>query len=382
MSEGRPRSYWFRTAARVAEPVLAAAAEGRLTQRLPPVPGREDRAVYAASEALCRTLTGLSPWLTLEATAGTSEDEAGVRQRLRSYAVAALDHATRPDAPDRLPFDRPGQPLVEAGFLSHAMLRTPSLFTSLDAEVRRRLVDLLRASHVTAPPANNWLLFSAMVEAFLASVGEPFDRVRIDEAVRQHERWYVGDGAYGDGPRFRYDFYNSFVIQPMLIDVLETIGRVDGRGHELMAHVMERFGRAAAVQERMIGPDGAFPPLGRSLVYRCGAFHLLAQAAWRRGLGEGLRPAAVREALGTVLRRTLDAPGTFTDDGFLQVGLAGHQPSLAERYISRGSAYLCCAVFLPLGLPASDPFWSNPSEPWTALRVWSGEDVPADHAID
>jgi hypothetical protein len=37
----------------------------------------------------------------------------------------------------------------------------------------------------------------------------------------------------------------------------------------------ERAKRYAAVQERMIGPDGTFPPIGRSLAYRCGAFHLL-----------------------------------------------------------------------------------------------------------
>src|SRR6185295_12983891 len=117
-----------------------------------------------------------------------------------------------------------------------------------------------------------------------------------------------------------------------------------------------RARRYAAVQERLIAPDGSFPPLGRSLPYRCGAFHLLAQTALRRSLPEGVSPAQARGALGAAIRRTLEAPGTFDDRDWLQVGQAGHQPHLAEPYISTGSLYLCTVAFLPLGLPAQDAF--------------------------
>jgi hypothetical protein len=46
-----------------------------------------------------------------------------------------------------------------------------------------------------------------------------------------------------------------------------------------------------------------------------------------------------------------------------------------------GSSYLCSAAFLPLGLPATDPFWSGPPGLWTSKRIWSGEQVGLDHAI-
>jgi len=36
---------------------------------------------------------------------------------------------------------------------------------------------------------------------------------------------------------------------------------------------------------------------------------------------------------------------------------------------------------LPLALPAADPFWSSPAEPWTARKIWSGQNVSIDHAI-
>jgi hypothetical protein len=87
-------------------------------------------------------------------------------------------------------------------------------------------------------------------------------------------------------------------------------------------------------------------------------------------------------AIAAIIQRTLGANGTFDAAGWLQIGLAGHQPALGEPYISTGSLYLAACVFLPLGLPASDPFWSGPSLPWTSQRIWSGEDVKADHAID
>jgi len=82
------------------------------------------------------------------------------------------------------------------------------------------------------------------------------------------------------------------------------------------------------------------------------------------------------------MRKLLEAPGTFDANGWLTVGFCGHQPHLGENYISTGSLYLCAAVFLPLGLKPSDPFWSAPAEDWTARRIWRGDDSPADHAIN
>jgi hypothetical protein len=61
--------------------------------------------------------------------------------------------------------------------------------------------------------------------------------------------------------------------------------------------------------------------------------------------------------------------------------LCGHQPGIGETYISTGSLYLCSVALLPLGLPASDPFWSAPPQPWTAVKAWSGQAFPIDHAL-
>ena len=368
---------------RIASPVLTAFANGNIRQLMPveAVPGAaDDRRSYTHLEALGRTLAGLAPWLQ---TPSLAADERAARDGLLELARAALAQATDPRSPAYVNVSSGGQPLVDAAFLAQAMLRAPdALCRTLDPAVRANVTAALRATHTIRPPFNNWLLFAATIEAALALLGEPWDAMRVDYAIRQHEQWYKGDGAYGDGPLFHWDYYNSFVIHPMLVDVLTSVGDGHPAWKALIPTVHARATRYAAVQERLIAPDGSYPLLGRSLAYRCGAFHLLAQAALRRDLPEGVRPAQVREALTAVIRRTLDAPGTFDANGWLTIGVAGHQPAVAERYISTGSLYLCTTAFLPLGLPPQDPFWSDPPLPWTAKHAWSGGDLAPDHALD
>src|SRR6185312_1822590 len=175
--------------------------------------------------------------------------------------------------------------------------------------------------------------------------------------------------------------YNSYVMHPLLLTILDTVSKSNQTWEPYRPVMLERARRYAEIQERLIAPDGSFPPIGRSLPYRFGAFHLLAEIALRRELPPSIEPAQVRSALTAVMRRMTDAPGTFDAQGWLQIGFAGHQPEIAEPYISTGSSYLCSAAWLPLGLPASDPFWAAPAADWTAKKAWTGQQVHADHAL-
>jgi hypothetical protein len=132
----------------------------------------------------------------------------------------------------------------------------------------------------------------------------------------------------------------------------------------------------------MIMADGSYPLTGRSIIYRGAAFQHLADVALRKQLPASLKPAQVRGALTAVIKKTLEAPSTYTKDGWLNIGVYGHQPDLADVYNNTGSLYLCAAIFLPLGLPDTDEFWSAPAEPWTSLKVWTGQDAPGDHALE
>jgi hypothetical protein len=199
-------------------------------------------------------------------------------------------------------------------------------------------------------------------------------------------QWYVGDGAYGDGPHFHWDYYNSFVIQPMLLAILDVMQVRHGQPktdtwNSHRSVILERAQRYAAVQERLISPEGTYPAIGRSLAYRFGAFHHLADISLRHQLPQEITPEQVRAALTAVMRHQVEAPGTFDPKGWLTIGFCGHQPSIGEIYISTGSLYLCSAAWLPLGLPAADPFWSAPAKQWTSQKAWSGIDIVTDHAI-
>jgi hypothetical protein len=88
----------------------------------------------------------------------------------------------------------------------------------------------------------------------------------------------------------------------------------------------------------------------------------------------------VRAALTAVMKKMSQAPGTFDENGWLQIGFCGHQPSIGEYYVSTGSLYLCSVGMLPLGLPENDAFWRSPAEDWTAKEAWSGKSVKTDHA--
>jgi hypothetical protein len=353
------RSFWLDQMRRVTHPVLSALSQRRLHALMPvEVHGSGEgyrRTTYL--EAFSRTLVGIAPWLEEGAATGK---EGELRAKDLVMARQAMAAGVDPNSQDYLEFGATGQTLVDAAFLSLAVLRAPrELNAKLDSAVRAQLADGLRATRPLQAGLSNWLLFPAGIEAALHALGQPWDRTRVDRALREHMRWYAGDGAYDDGPSFHWDYYNSFVIQPFLLAILDALGKEDDAWAAMIPKV-----------------------LGRSIAYRGGAFHLLGDIALRHMLPEDVAPEQVRCALSAVFRRTLGPSGTFDKDGWLRIGLAGHQPSLGEGYISTGSLYLCATAFLPLGLPAGDRFWSAPDAPWSSQKLWRGDDMPADHAID
>lgn len=375
------RAYWVDTLSSITLPVLEALSQDKLKAKMPveAFPNTiEGRKKVTYLEAIGRSLAGLAPWLELGAS-GTKEGT--LREKFTKLSVASIRNAVTPTASDYMNFTEDAQPLVDAAFLAHALIRAPKqLWGNLDKATQENLIKALQSTRIIKPYYSNWLLFTAMVEAALLKFTGDYDAVRIDYAIKQHEAWYKGDGLYGDGPDFHFDYYNSYVIQPMLLDIVKTVYEETGGMKELMERVISRAVRYAEIQERLISPEGTFPPVGRSIAYRCGAFQLLAQMALQQQLPASLPPAQVRSALSAVIRKTMDAPETFDKNGWLTIGLCGHQPGIGEHYISTGSLYLCTVAFLPLGLPETDVFWSGPPVDWTSRKAFSGNQFPIDKA--
>ena len=375
------RARWCALATRLADPVLTALSQRHLKATMPveSAPRTKDRPEFTHLEALGRLLAGLAPWLELSAD---STPEGTERARLAALARSAIDAGTDPASPDFLNFSKGRQPLVDAAFLAQAMLRAPNeLWRKLEPRVQQNVIAALKSSRPIPAGENNWKLFATTVEVFLHRAGAGRDDARLLEGITKHAAWYLGDGLYGDGPEFHWDYYNAFVIQPMLVEALDVVGDETSELKIFREKSRKRLTRYAAIQERLIAPDGTYPVIGRSVAYRGGAFQGLALAALRHALPADVSPAQTRVALTAVICRTLQAPDTFDAQGWLRIGVSGSQPGLGETYISTGSLYLCSVALLPLGLPADDLFWTAPAAKTTWEKIWSGEDFPADHAL-
>ena len=377
------RKKWLAIVEQVSQPLLEAISQQKLRATMPVecAKGQEEASRNSTHlQAVGRLLCGLAPWL--EAEPGSDPAEEKLRTRYREWARLAIRYGCDPKSSDALNFGNNQQSVVDAAFLALAIVRAPNeLWARLDSATKDNLVRAMVETRKVQPGFNNWLLFSAIIEAMFCKCGQPWDTMRIDYALRQHQQWYKGDGLYGDGPDFHWDYYNSFVIQPMLLNVLDAVSTTKRWEFLFRKPVEARARRYAAIQERLISPEGTFPAIGRSLAYRYGAFQHLAEMSLRHQLPEGVHPAQVRCALTAVMSRMNAAKGTFDDKGWLTIGFAGHQPSIGEPYISTGSLYLCSAAWLPLGLNSTDEFWSAPAEPWTQQKAWSGVDIKTDHAI-
>lgn len=377
------RRMWVETLVRISTPVLENLASGTLKRNMPfESLSREPlRKEVSYLEAVGRTICGIAPWLEL----GPDETEEGkLRAKYIDLVVRGLKNGVNPQSPDHLMFDRRhSQPLVDAAFLAEGILRAPKqIWGRLDQQTKDWLVNEWKTSRGIKPYECNWLLFASIVECALLEFTGECDMERLMYGVnRFRNEWYKGDGWYGDGPDFHLDYYNSLVIHPMFTETLQVLKKHNLDGADFLPVQTQRHARLAAQLERMISSEGSYPVTGRSIVYRFGSFHALADAAFLHILPANVSPAQVRCALTAVIRRQLAQPHTFDKNGWLRIGYTGSQIRMSEDYINTGSLYLCTAAFLPLGLPSTDSFWSAPPRDWTAKKAWNGIDVGADHAI-
>jgi hypothetical protein len=377
------RQIWLREMDKMVKPVIYSLAKDSLRIVMPKltsvrIDNKEHRIKVQYVEVLGRVLSGIAPWLQLE---GGAAEEVALRKQYRKWVLEGLKNSLDSNAKDFMDYDIGGQQLVDASYVAYAFVRAPWLWENLDKKSQALLIKSIQTTRRFKPVFSNWLLFSAMNEAFLAKFGYDWDVMRVDYALQQMEQWYVGDGLYKDGTSFAFDYYNSYVIHPYLAAIADIIRTKTNSYNSMFEKIKKRNERYAIIQERLINSDGTYPATGRSIVYRGAAFHHLADMAWRKALPKQLSPEQVRCALTAVIGKTLESPTTYKN-GWLTFGLYGEQPNLGDFYNNQGSPYICTNIFLPLGLPDSDPFWANPPAKWSAQKIWGGEDFPNDHSAD
>ena len=380
------RELWAGILYQMAAPVLSNMSEGKLQENMlvelsPTWDGRDKRVTYM--ECFGRLMAGLAPWLSLP-----DDDTAeGIqRKQLREWALKSYAQSVDPESKDYLLWRKEGQPLVDAAYIAESFLRGyDALWVPLDDLTKQRYIAEFQQLRRVDPPYTNWLLFSSTVECFLKKAGAQTDYYRITSALRKVDEWYVGDGWYSDGEDFAFDYYNSFVIHPMYVECLEVmtnggkqnIWNVKGGNFPNALKRMQRFGM---ILERFVSPEGTFPVFGRSITYRTGVLQPLALLSLRGWLPKELPAGQVRAAMTAVIQRMFGDNRNFNAEGYLTLGFNGSQPNISDWYTNNGSLYLASLAFLPLGLPADAPFWTDAPQPWTSKKAWGGEDFPKDHA--
>lgn len=386
-TEKSDREVWCDVVYRMASPVLSNMSQGLLKQNMlvelsPTWDGRNKDVTYM--ECFGRLMAGIAPWLSLP---DDDTAEGAQRKQLREWALKSYAQAVDPSAADYLLWRQEGQTLVDAAYIAESFLRGyDALWLPLDSVTKQRYIAEFTQLRRVDPSYSNWLLFSATVESFLRRAGAPSDTYRISSSLRKIEEWYVGDGWYSDGPNFAFDYYNSFVIHPMYIEALEVI--TEAGKHKRIWNMpgcnynkaIERAQRFGVILERMISPEGTFPVVGRSITYRTGSLQTLALLAWRNWLPKELSNGQVRSGMTAVIKRMFGDNRNFNDKGFLTLGFNGSQPDISDYYTNNGSLYLASLAFLPLGLPADSPFWTDAPQSWTSKKAWEGEDFPKDHS--
>lgn len=378
------RQYWCSLAYSIAQPVLENMAKGELQKNMqtefsPSFDNRNRKVLYM--ECFGRLMAGIAPWLALP---DDDTAEGLQRKQLREWALQAYKNAVDTNNPDYLCWGIGGQNLVDAAYIAESFLRAyDTLWMPLDNQTKQRYLTELRKLRKIDPPYTNWLLFSSTIESFMAKAKGEYDQYRVNSACRKMEEWYVGDGWYADGPSFSFDYYSSYVFHPMYLETLQAM--IDAKANTRLDYqkyynrALKRCQKYAIVLERFISPDGTFPVFGRSIPYRLAAMQPLALMAWYQTLPKELTNGQVRAALTKVMHRMFDSQQNFNEGGFLTIGFCGNQPNIADWYTNNGSLYMTTLAFMPLGLPANHPFWTDAAQPWTQVKAWNGEAFPKDH---
>ena len=375
------RIFWVETLQKIALPVLMNVKKDSLKKNMLLEPLSAESKKFAYFEAFSRVFNGIAPWLEL----GADESEEGMlRGRYIDLTIDAISVAVNPKKNDYMFHSEPKQSLVSMALFAQGLLRSKSqIWVNLPMDVQAKIMDEFKNSRDIAPYENHWLLYTSIIEAALLEFTGECDKERLVYAINKFiDEWYIGDAIYRDGPDYVSNYFNSVFIHPLLNDILMVMRKYGLPEGEFLDIQLMRSSRIASQLERIISPEGTYPIIGKFITYRCGIFHTLSQVSLLKILPRNIQPAQVRSALTKVLRNLFDGHQNLSKENWLILGLNGHQKDLAEKDVNTGSLYLCCAVFLALGLDANDPFWTDEPAEWTSVKAWRGHPTQKDQPIN
>jgi hypothetical protein len=188
----------------------------------------------------------------------------------------------------------------------------------------------------------------------------------IKAVISSQRLRFAGTEAAADGT-IEAD-YRGYLVQPMVVMILQIAERKRNQLAAYLPEVLERGRRTTASLEERISADGALPVVGPSSAHRFAAYFQLSNGALDGQLDSSVAPSAVRSAVTTAARRMLESPVLVDDEGWLQPDPTTYGARADEPFYTGGSLYVCLTGLVHLGLPETDPFWSDAPVDWTARR--------------
>lgn len=355
---GWARAHWLAAADHLLASVAPYATAGGAQYRLP---GRVSRAGVASDglEGFARTFLlaacriagsagGTGSAGAAGGTVGGGEPPPDLIARYTRGLIAGTD--------PRHPFAWPAigdmsQPIVEAASIAVALHETRRwIFDRLSPASRERVLAWLAGSVGKRTPDSNWVLFTVVIQQFLANHGGPHDPAAIAGGLERIEAWHAGDGWYSDGAGQNFDYYCGWAM--LLYPVLWA--RMSGQP------LKTRIGEFLSQYQHFFAADGAPIHQGRSLTYRFATVAPL----WAGALSGAttMSPGRIRRIASGVTRHFFDN-GAPDERGLLTLGWRREFLPMTQAYSGAASPYWAAKAFLGLLLPEDHPVWASVEEP-------------------
>lgn len=284
---------------------------------------------------------------------------------LAAWYAEGLRAGTDPTNPERWPtLDEKPQAKVECASIALALYETRDrIWNHLDDGTKQRVVDWMARMINSPMPANNWVWFQNITEAFLRTVGGPWDPADIERNLALTEQWYVADGWYSDGDHDQggnrnFDYYSGWAMHFYPLWYHRMLGA--DADPELRETYRERIRRFLDDAQHLVAANGSPVLQGRSLTYR----YAMLVPFFVGALFDAtpLPPGRTRRLASGVVRHFVDN-GCFDEHDLQPIGW--HRPFTPMRqiYSGPGSPYWSSKAFAGLLLSPDHAVWTATEEP-------------------
>ena len=246
------------------------------------------------------------------------------------------------------------QRIVESADIAVAIwMSRERVFNRMTAGEQAQIMNWLAQVDGKGTYTDNWILFTAMVQAVRLQLGFPSPESDLDNRLMQISEFYRGDGWYVDGPTNEFELYNAWMFgwHYLLWTWIDGDRRPDHR-----QVVLQRGRSFINAFLHFFGANGSYPAWGRSVVYRFAALAPFAVGHFLKIAPDD--PGLLRRVSSGCIRYFYEHGIFDPEDHFVRQGYHGDFPPAGEAYISPGSPYWCCHGLFALTFDPDDPFWT------------------------